>query len=150
MDSRLLPPGLHPANLLRPGDRIETAAVEVTAAMIDGFADLTGDRHAIHLDAAMAARFGYTDRVAHGLLVLSLVEGLKASAPARIDAFASGGWTVTFRRPLLLGDAIRAQFTVARLRPAPGGQTMIELAMEALNQRNEVVQRGTTRLIARP
>ena len=85
-----------------------------------------------------------------GLLVLSLIEGLKASAPARIDAFASGGWTVTFRRPVLLGDAIRARFTVARLRPAPGGQTVIELTMEALNQRSKVVQRGTTRLIAHP
>lgn len=117
--------------------------------MIDAFANLTGDRHLLHLDRDAATRLGYPERVAHGLLVLSLIEGLKSSAPARIDAYASGGWTVTFRRPVLRGDTIRARFTVTQLRSATNGQTMIELAMEARNQRNEVVQRGTTRLIAR-
>ncbi|MCF1710857.1 MaoC family dehydratase [Tabrizicola sp. J26] len=150
MENRLLPPGLHSSSELSVGDRIETDAVEVTAALIERFADLAGDRHLIHLDATEAARAGFPRRVAHGLLVLSLIEGLKSRAPARIDAYASGGWSVTFRRPVLLGDRIRAQFTVTRLRPAPGGQTLIELAMEALNQHEEVVQRGTTRLIARP
>ncbi len=149
METRLLPLGLHSAASLRPGDSIETAAVEVTGTMIDAFATLTGDRHPIHLDPAAAARFGYPQRVAHGLLVLSLIEGLKSAAPARIDAYASGGWTVTFRRPVLLGDTIRARFTVTRLRPAPKDQTVVELTMEASNQRGDVVQRGTTRLIAR-
>lgn len=149
METRLLPPGLHPAASLRPGDSIETGAVEVTGGMIDAFANLTGDSHPLHLDREAATRFGYPERVAHGLLVLSLIEGLKSSAPARIDAYASGGWTVTFRRPVLLGDTIRARFSITQLRSAPDGQTVIELAMEARNQRDEVVQRGTTRLIAR-
>ncbi len=117
--------------------------------MIDAFANLTGDSHPLHLDREAATRFGYPERVAHGLLVLSLIEGLKSSAPARIDTYASGGWTVTFRRPVLLGDTIRARFSITQLRSAPSGQTVIELAMEARNQRDEVVQRGTTRLIAR-
>ena len=52
--------------------------VEVTQAMIDGFADLTNDHQWIHVDVARAERespFGQT--IAHGFLVLSLLPGLK-------------------------------------------------------------------------
>jgi acyl dehydratase len=80
---------------------------------------------------------------------LSLVEGLKSRAAARIDAFAALGWTWTFRRPVLAGDSIRAVFTVARLGPVRAGRGQIELSAEVLNQRGEVVQQGTTRLMAR-
>jgi acyl dehydratase len=57
--------------------------VLVTQAMINEFADLTGDRQWIHVDEARACRespFGGT--IAHGLLVLSLVPRLMVSAGA--------------------------------------------------------------------
>ena len=45
--------------------------------MIDRFADLTGDHFAIHMTDAGAQAQGFARRVAHGLLVLSVVGGLK-------------------------------------------------------------------------
>jgi acyl dehydratase len=144
-----LPPGLHGFDDLATGDRIETGAVCVSAPLIDAFAALTGDRFAIHMSDAEAVARGFPARVAHGLLVLSLVEGLKSSAAARIDAFAALGWSWTFRQPVLAGDCISALFTVTRLRPVKAGRGLVELTAKVLNQRGEIVQEGTTRLIAR-
>lgn len=75
--ARELPPGIHGADALRPGDRVDCGSVTVTAGMIDDFAYLTGDRFEIHMSDAAAKRHGFAARVAHGLLVLSLVDGLK-------------------------------------------------------------------------
>ena len=59
MTGVVLPAGLHGHASLNPGDRIETAAVVVTGAMIDRFADLTGDRFALHLNDDVARTLGF-------------------------------------------------------------------------------------------
>ena len=80
-------------------------------------AELTGDRFEIHMTEAGARRHGFAGRVAQGLLVLALIDGLKAQSPARIEALVALGWEWNFRRPVLLGDSIRAVFTVQDKRP---------------------------------
>lgn len=150
MTERLLPPGRHGFHALCLGDRVETASVEVTAAMIDRFADLSGDRFALHMDDAAARALGFPARVAHGLLVLSLIDGLKNQAPAEFDAIASLGWEIAFRAPVLAGDSLHAIFTVQALRQTrDGGRGIAVLAVEARNQRGEIVQQGQTTLMLR-
>ena len=90
--ARTLGPGVYGYDDLVPGDRIETGSRQVTAEAIDAFAELSGDRFDIHLDAEAARRLGYGDRVAHGLLVLSMVDGLKMQAAATFRAVASLNW----------------------------------------------------------
>ncbi|PWJ20878.1 MaoC family dehydratase [Jannaschia seohaensis] len=68
----------------------------VTAADIDAFADFSGDRFAIHMDDAAAGAMGVRGGVAHGLLVLSLVDGLKNAAPVQMRAVVSLGWEWSF------------------------------------------------------
>ena len=101
MTGRALPPGRYGFDDANPGDRIETDALSVTPALIDAFADLTGDRFEIHLSDAAAQRHGFPARVAHGLLVLSLIDGLKNQCPAQFNAVASLGWEWSFRAPVL-------------------------------------------------
>lgn len=147
--SGALGPGFYGLDTLAPGDRIETGHVVVTAAMIDRFADLTGDRFEIHMTEDGAARHGFPARVAHGLLVLSLLDGLKNQAPAQIRALASLGWDWTFRRPVFAGDTIRAVLTVADMRATRNPERgILTLAVEGINQNGEVIQRGTNRLMA--
>ena len=58
--------------------------IEVDQAMIDGFAELTGDHQWIHVDVERARRespFGTT--IAHGFLTLSLLPRLTAGARTR-------------------------------------------------------------------
>lgn len=47
--------------------------VEVTQEIIDGFADLTGDRQWIHIDPERAATGPFGTTIAHGYLTLSLL-----------------------------------------------------------------------------
>ncbi|MBN9550939.1 MAG: MaoC family dehydratase, partial [Alphaproteobacteria bacterium] len=98
------------------GDHFETPSRDVTAAVIDAFAEMTGDRFEIHMSDEAARRHGFPVRVAHGLLVLSLVDGLKNNAIARFRSVASLGWTWKFSAPVLAGDTVNAQVTVAEKR----------------------------------
>ncbi|MDE0208465.1 MAG: MaoC/PaaZ C-terminal domain-containing protein, partial [Boseongicola sp.] len=77
---RLLPPGRHGTATLSCGDRIDCGSMTVTAGMIDTFADMAGDRFEIHMSDEAARHHGFDARVAHGLLVLSLIDGLKNRA----------------------------------------------------------------------
>jgi acyl dehydratase len=78
---RNLGPGRYGAGALSPGDRVRSDAVTVTAESVDRFADLSGERFAIHMNDRAAEEMGFPRRVAHGLLILSLIDGLKNQAP---------------------------------------------------------------------
>ena len=143
-----LPPGLYGADQLEPGTWFLTDVCTVSAAMITAFADLSGDRTDIHLSAAAGRQNGFGGQVAHGLLVLSLVEGLKSSAPARIDGVAALGWDWSFRQPVLAGAVIRARVTVLARRVAGPERSLLELEVEVLSDA-AVVQRGQTRMMVR-
>ena len=145
---RLLDPGRYGLDALRPGDVVETGTRVVDEALIDAFAEMTGDRFEIHMSDEAAQRHGFSGRVAHGLLVLSLVDGLKNQAPAQFDAIASLGWDWRFAAPVLAGDAIGARITVTALRPTSDGRRGIAtLDFDVTNQHGKTVQAGVNRLL---
>ncbi len=96
-----------------------------------------------------AKSHGFPGRVAHGLLVLSLVDGLKNRAPAQLKAIASLGWDWSFRRPVFIGDEIGATITVeAKRTVTKPDRGILTLAFDVTNQRGETVQSGTNLLLA--
>ncbi|UVK43896.1 MaoC family dehydratase N-terminal domain-containing protein [Mesorhizobium sp. AR07] len=130
------------------GDWFETDAVAVTERTIDAFAELTGDRFEIHMSTAGAKRHGFQARVAHGLLVLSLVDGLKNQAQAGFRAIASLGWDWSFVTPVLAGDEIRARIVVANKRETRNARRgILTLDFVVTNQRGETVQSGENKLM---
>lgn len=143
-----LAPGLHHFDAVTLGDQVQTAWAEVTPEAITAFATLTGDNFEIHLSDLGAQRHRFPARVAHGLLILSLVEGLKAQTEARFDTFAALGWDVSFRAPVFAGDRIRALFIVKAKRGAGPGKGLLTLSVAVENQTAADVLRGETRLMA--
>ena len=140
---RLLAPGHYGFNDVELEDRVETAALTVTPGIIEAFAELTGDRFEIHLSDAAAQRHGFAARVAHGLLVLSLIDGLKNQCPAQFRAVASLGWDWSFSAPVLCNDLISAALTVVEKRPTSRpDRGILRLQVIAVNQHGEVVQQG--------
>lgn len=145
--SRVLSPGLHQYDTLLPGDHFDTDTATITADLILAFADLTGDRFAIHQSDAGAQKHGFRAQVAHGLLVLSVVEGLKSRAPVQFNGFAALGFDWRFTRAVLANDAIQCRVTVLNKRAAGPRSGKVLLDITVKNQRDEIVQQGQARLM---
>ncbi|MFP4343840.1 MAG: MaoC family dehydratase [Anaerolineales bacterium] len=129
---------------LSPGLAVETEAREVTEEAVEAFARLTGDENPLHLDDTYAAETPFGGRIAHGLLVLSLVSGLTYQLgllQREGAAFTALEWK--YRAPVRIGDRIRARLEVQRRRALGEQGGVIVLQVSVLNQRDEVVQRGT-------
>ena len=140
--------GLHGFADVLPGDWLETGEAEITAALIDGFANLCGDRFEIHMNDDAAAKHGFPGRVAHGLLVLSVVDGLKNAADAQFKAVASLNWNWSFRRPVIAGDSIRVRIIVLEKRQTKKpDRGILRLGFSVTNQCGELVQDGENLLM---
>lgn len=96
-------------------------------AMIDAFADATGDRQFIHVDPVAAAGTPFGGTIAHGFLLLSLMPRLAARtdlprvAEARMEVNYGGNRT-RFLSPVRSGSRIRGHFTLLELDEKRPGQ----------------------------
>jgi acyl dehydratase len=86
--------------------------------------------------------------VAHGLLILSMVDGLKNLSPVQLRAVASLDWQWVFVGPVYAGDRIHARITVRSIgltrKPERG---IVMLAFSVFNQDDVLVQTGTNQLM---
>ena len=142
--------GIHAYQDVEAGDWLKTGTRIVTAESIDSFAALSGDRFAIHMSDETAREYGFPGRVAHGILVLALIDGLKNEAPAKFDAVASLHWDWTFKTPVFIGDEIAVRIAVVDKRTTRrADRGILTLAVEARNRKGEIVQTGTNTLMVR-
>ncbi|HEX5410586.1 MAG TPA: MaoC family dehydratase [Terriglobia bacterium] len=146
---RKLPPGDYWFEDLHEGDWFETGHIIVTEAHIVNFAGLSGDFFDVHMDDDFARAQGFPRRIAHGLLGLALVDGLKNRASVRLMVAASLGWNWQFTGPIFAGDPIGARVTVVAKRLSSKGKAILTLHFEVTQQEGRVVQKGETTLLAR-
>lgn len=133
-----------------PGLSFETPGLTVTDAHIVQFAGLSGDFFALHMDDDFARSLGFPRRVAHGLLGLILLDGLKNRAEKSFASVASLSWNWNFRKPLFAGERISGRLTVAEKRlTSKGNRGILTLALELRNAQGEVLQDGTNLLLVR-
>ena len=79
-------------------------------AEVMAFAELSGDRTYLHTDAEAAARGPFGERVAHGLLGLSVLSGLMINlgiVEGTVEAFLGLAWR--FTGPIRFGDQVRGE-----------------------------------------
>jgi acyl dehydratase len=88
-----------------------TSAHKVSDKDIAAFAEVTPDRHPLHVDDAFARSMGFPRRIAHSLYGLSLKEGLKSRLRLyEHTSITSLGWdNVRFRHPIVSGDTVEAR-----------------------------------------
>lgn len=113
-----------------PGSSLTSPSRLITLDDIDRYADLTGERHPVHMDAEFARAAGFRGRIAHGLFGLALIEGLKAQIGSfERSVIASLGWNkVAFHAPLEPGDEVHLLLELAEKRPSskPGRGIAVE------------------------
>jgi len=116
----------------RVGTETVSDWVEVSQAMIDKFADATGDHQFIHVDPDTAKLTPFGGTIAHGFLTLSLMPLLasKVADTPKIGGVKMGvnygGNKVRFLQPVRSGKRVRGRFKLlefAEKRPGQWQQT---------------------------
>lgn len=132
------------------GQTVKTLGRTISEDAIFSFAGLTGDYNQIHTDAEFAGKTQFGQRIAHGLLGLSVATGLimrTGFLEGTVIAFREiADWK--FVKPFFIGDTVHAVLTVSETKALPriGGGSLLA-AVEVRNQKDEVCQRGTLNLL---
>jgi 3-oxoacyl-[acyl-carrier protein] reductase len=122
-------------------------AVERAFSMEDvlAFAALSGDFSPLHVDAAYAAATEFGGCVVHGILLASLLSQLVGMRIPGEPALYLGQ-DLTFRRPVLVGENVRA---IAKVTGKSAATQMLVLATEIRGPDDKVVVAGTAKVKVR-
>lgn len=128
------------------GQKVTTVGRTVAESDIFDFAGLSGDFNQIHTDADFSKDAPFGQRVAHGLLGLSIASGLimrTGILEGTVIAFREiNNWK--FINPIFIGDTIHVETEVTETKALPrigGGAVVIKLDVK--KQSGETVMRGT-------
>ena len=134
----------------RPGQVFLSQARTLTETDVVVFAGWSWDTNPVHTDAEAAQNGRFGERIAHGVLGLSVAMGLAS----RLGVFEScsiallgiEGWR--FLRPLMLGDTVRCRVEILETRlTSKGDAGVLRRRFTLLNQRDEDVQDGEIPLL---
>lgn len=137
-------------NDIPEGAEYVSAGRTITEADIVNFAGVTGDFNPLHMDEEwVRENTKYPSRIAHGLLVQSIGEGLTCG---ELSTWKILGFLETQRRmllPVLPGDRISQRYVVKSKRPSSKDPSrgVVELEVTISNQRGEIVQDGYNRYL---
>jgi acyl dehydratase len=111
-----------------------TEWIEVTQQQVDLFADATGDRQWIHIDAERAAKGPFKGTIAHGYLTLALTPSVIAQVLEIRELTAALNYglnKVRFPAPVRVGSQVRAAVTVASAQQKTSGvESVFKLTYE--------------------
>lgn len=132
------------------GQKVTTVGRTIGEGDIFDFAGLTGDFNQIHTDAAFASKTQFGQRIAHGLLGLSISTGLimrTGFLEGTVLAFREiQEWK--FVKPFFIGDTISAELNITETKALPRiGGGSITAAITVKNQNDEACQRGSLNLL---
>lgn len=100
---------------LKIGDEASSSNV-VSEDVITAFADVSGDRNPVHVDADYAAGTMFKERIAHGMLsaaYISAIFGMQLPGPGAIYI----SQTLHFKAPVKIGDKVVTTAKVIELVP---------------------------------
>jgi acyl dehydratase len=129
------------------GETLTTRGRTITESDVVMFAGLSGDWHPQHTDASWAATSLFGERIAHGLLVVSIAVGLVPLDPGRVVAVRRAD--AVFKRPVRIGDTIHVELTVLDRQPLDGAISVLRCLWKIVNQRGRIVTKVTVDLLWR-
>jgi len=118
----------------------------ITETDIALFSAVSGDWSPLHNDAAYAANGPFGTRIAHGLLLVSMMTGLAPISGQAVVALY-GFDRVRFVNPVLLGDTITYTSKIAKLEPKGDGRGLADVEFQICNQHENVCVAGTIKIL---
>jgi acyl dehydratase len=137
------------------GQKIITVGRTLAESDIFTFAGFSGDYNQIHTDAEFAKGTPFGQRVAHGLLGLSIASGLAMRTgilEGTVIAFREiNNWK--FIAPVFIGDTIHVEMEVVETKALPriGGGSVV-ITLDVKKQSGETTMKGnwTVLVMSRP
>ena len=114
------------------GETRETAGRTVTEADIVNYAGVSGDFHPLHLDETFAQETDFGERIAHGLLVLSIAAALES--PDNEHSFMYGFEGMRFVAPTFMGETISVETELTDKTERSEEHGLITKKFEVTNQ----------------
>jgi len=126
------------------GEKSISAGRTVTETDIIIFASISGDWNELHTNAEYMKNSPFGQRIAQGILILSISSGLalqmRSRPPVEVLAFL-GMDNVRFTGPVFIDDTINVESEVIEVRPSKSRPDagILKLKNTVKNQREEVV-----------
>jgi acyl dehydratase len=121
--------------------RFTSAGRTITEADVTGFAELTGDFTAFHLDEDYAKQTMFGRRIAHGALVFSISLGLSTRLHLTDDTLLAlaGVDRLRFVQPVFIGDTVQVAKRVIERREIDEARGAIIFESKVTNQDGRTV-----------
>jgi len=138
----------------RVGEKTVSPGRTITEADIVMFAGISGDWTELHTNAEYMKNSPFGQRIAHGMLTLSVASGLalRTMQKPQLEVLAFLGMdNVRFTAPVFIGDTIKVESEVIEARPSKSrpGAGILKFRNIVKNQREEVVATYETALMVR-
>lgn len=132
------------------GEQFTSTGRTVTEADLTLFNMLSGDWNPIHADVEFAAKTRFGQRLVHGAFGIALLTGFmhqmgvfETTAVAMMNLKE---WT--FKAPILIGQTLRLQMTIAELDPGQSARVgRLGRHLQLCDQHDQVVQEGFSDLL---
>jgi acyl dehydratase len=127
------------------GQVFTTQARTITETDVVLFAGWSWDTNPPHTDAESMRQSRFGERIAHGMLGVSVAMGLASRLgifeDSSIALLGIDDWR--FAKPILIGDTVRCRVEITGARLTSRGDAgILDRRFELVNQRDEVVQHG--------
>jgi 3-hydroxybutyryl-CoA dehydratase len=137
-----------PFDRLSVGQRFQSGERTVRDTDVIVFSALTGDWHPQHCDPDWAAASPFGERIAHGMLILSLAVGLVPLDPERVLALRRVS-DVVFKRPVRLNEVICVHGELTALRPIDEQAGLVDFRWSIRNPDDALVARAQVQVLWR-
>ncbi len=129
------------------GERWTSRGRTITEADLVLFSAFSGDWYPLHTDKEYAENeTPFKQRIAHGMLVLSVATGLQVKEPEIIVAFY-GIEKLRFINPTFINDTIHVELEVIELEDKENGTGVVTAVQKIVKQTDEVVTPGVLKIL---
>jgi acyl dehydratase len=137
-----------PFERLSVGQRFKGGERTIRDTDVIVFCALTGDWHPQHCDPDWAATSPFGERIAHGMLILSLAVGLVPLDPERVLALRRVS-DVVFKRAVRLGEVISVAGEIIACKPIDERNGLVDFRWSIRNQDGALVCRAGVQVLWR-
>ena len=122
------------------GDEFISSSRTISESDVMLFGGLTGDLNELHVSSAFAEKSKYGQRIAHGMLTISMANGLFYRFELFRTSVFLGIENLKLLKPVFIGDTLTLKMTIAEKRLTKDGKRyVLGMKYNLVNQHGDLV-----------